>query len=294
MTNPYLTNSPPVSNTDPINNPLRAYRSYSYHWIMIATDNTNIFDIADQPDSGLDPTSDPDFYVRPVGNDRRAIKEGPKGTGPYSILIDGRVDTDFIIQEVEFGTTFVGATIDQVAPSDTTASMNTYASDGKLTIVEPRGCNFVNLLARLGDTNYLNVDVGSMYFLLKVIFIGQKDDGTVEQVTNIPPFGVVLTDFSGTVDENGTTYVIPFSNVYNGQSWNKSYDAMVDNIHFTFRQKESLATHLARFTTQLNEKYEADRLATVANLKKAGFDTSQMSKLLYTIKLDDSGGDVIA
>lgn len=244
-------------------NPLRAYRSYSYHFFLIAMDSTAYLDVNDTQINNLVASSD--FYVRKDQNNPRAIIQDPNGIGQYCIFIDSRTDTDFIIDEVEWGTAFIGNS----NSSDSSIGLNTFLTDGVMKINEPRGVNFLNALSDLSSLGKLNTDPATMPFMLKVIFVGHKDDGTVDQITSVPPFGIVLTDITGNIDANGTTYTIKYCGAINGSAWNRTYDSIVDGMTFEFTPTSSLQSHLLKFQAQINKKYMDDRQIVIDNYKKA-------------------------
>lgn len=278
-----------INNTDKTDNPLRKYRSYSYQFFLVAADNTQIFQniLTNAQNVNVQNTSatpnDPNstkFFERPTtGNPRGAISTS---YGSYSIVIDTRMDTDYIIQDVEWGTTFVGNSND----SDSPVALNTVLTDGKMTIVEPRGVNFLNTLADLADT--LKVDPSVMPFMLKVIFIGHNDDGSVDQITDIPPFGIFFTGITGSVDSNGATYHMKYVGAVNGFSDQQVFDSITDGVGFVFSNKVSLEDHLKRFETLIQYHFDRDRDRILKNYKYAGFDLSHTAKLRWKFVLEDN------
>lgn len=282
---PESPNTTPIGETD-TSNPLKSYRSYSYHFFLIAMDTTAYLDISNPQINSLIASSD--FYVRKDQNHPRAVISDPNGIGQYCIFIDSRTDTDFIIEDVEWGTTFIGNS----NSSDSTIGLNTFLTDGQMKIVEPRGVNFLNELAKLADPKKLNTDPATMPFMLKVIFVGHKDDGTVEQITTVPPFGIIFTDIVGSVDSNGTTYQMKYCGAINGSVWNKTYDSIVDGMHFEFTPTLNLQGHLAKFEAQINKKYLDDRQQVINNYKKATngkVDLSNTATIEWSLNFDTTG-----
>lgn len=257
-------NTTPADNADDVSNPLRDFRTYSYHFILIAMDTTEYLNVKNPLVKSL--ISDDKFYTRqdPIKNPRKVVRDA-NGIGQYCIFIDTRQDTDYIIEDVEWGTTFIGNS----NSGDSAVGLNTFLTDGKMRIVEPRGVSFLNQISSLADPSQLNTDPSTMVFMLKVYFVGHKDDGSVTQITNIPPFGICFTDITGGVDANGTTYNISYCGVVNGSAWNKSYDAIVDQMNFTFTQGHTLQQHLDEFAKQINLKYKNNREQVIQNYLKA-------------------------
>jgi hypothetical protein len=287
-TNPSETpTTTPVSANDNTSNPLKAYRSYSYHFILVVMDTTAYLDISNASTRNLvnqNPTpgnvasqvGNSSFYDRrdPVNNPRMIMQDA-NGLGNYSIFIDTRQDTDFIIEDVEWGTTFIGNS----NTSDSPVGLNTFLTDGQMRIVEPRGAEFLNALAAYADPKQLNTDPATMPMMMKIVFVGHKDDGTSEIVpVNVPPFGIVFTDITGSIDANGTTYMIKYCGLLNGAAWNQTYDSIVDGMTFYFIPNLDLAGHLAAFQAAINAKYLTDRQEVIDNYAKATTPSVNLSK----------------
>src|SRR5271157_5568858 len=332
--------SPVATNTDRADkyeNPLRRYASYSYHFILVAIDSTDIltYGVPGTPtaagNSSLGQAGTPtdgqqavgintlDFYERPPGPDPRAVKQTPVGN--YSIVIDTRYDTDFFIQDVEWGTAFIG----NAAEPGSSLGMNTYVNDGMMTIIEPRGVKFLNTLAEIAGNKYLGIDPNSMPFLLKIIFVGHNDDGTTETiqevVSNTPPYGILIVNIDGHIDATGSTYKLSFCGCDNGAGWTSVYNSIVEKMKFniaggnhntgTFayappnaqtpsnvrnygaaaeavegKPPKTLADYLAYFTYQINRKYQSDRADIIKNYKDAGIDLSKTANLEWNIVLE--------
>lgn len=277
-----VTETTTINNIDKTDNPLRKYRTYSYQFILVAADNTQIFD-----NPLTKASNSTTFFNRPAGSNPRAAIVNDQGQ--YSIVIDSRVDTDFIIQDVEWGTTFIGNS----NSSDSPVALNTFLTDGRMIILEPRGVNFLNVLSSLAGT--LNADPSIMPFMLKVLFVGHNEDGTIDQITDIPPFGIFITDITGSIDENGTTYHVTYSGAVNGTAWDKPYNSIVDNISFVFHSSSkpdavgtSARDHLASFANQINYYYNQSRDRIIKNYAAAGFDLSKTAKIQWNFVLENN------
>jgi flagellum-specific peptidoglycan hydrolase FlgJ len=310
-----ITQQSPVAATtdraDNFDNPLRKYASYSYHFILVAIDSTDILTYTgqSQPNSNSNTTTannasttnntsgtiginSIDFYERPSGPDPRAVKSCLVGN--YSIVIDTRYDTDFFIQDAEWGTAFIGNARDPTS----TFGLNTYVNDGVLNVIEPRGVNFLNVLAQTASNKYLGLDPSVMPFLLKIIFVGHNDDGTVDQITNIPPYGILITNIEGNIDATGSMYKLSFCGCDNGAGWTQIYLGMTDGIGFTFGGRNpsnygapyTLEEHLQTFQEQMNHAYLARRNVIIQNLlaSSAHVDLSKTAKITWKIVLEPS------
>lgn len=253
------------------NNPLRQYRSYSYHFFMIAAESTEVLNYLQVANASA--------FERPPGDPRQTIPANKNGTpvGNYVIVIDTRHDVDFILDDVQWGTTFLG----EPNGSNSTLPLNTVMTDGVITVLEPRGVNFLNVLANLGDQ--LDVDMICMPYMLKVIFYGHLEDGTVIPLSNVQPFGFIPVDITGSVDERGTIYKLDICGIVNGIGYNPSYNAIVDNVGFTITPKP-LVNVLADISAQLNDVYKKQRNQVITNYPT--FENS--ATINYQIVLEDN------
>lgn len=251
------------SAADKTNNPLKNFRSYSYHFILIATDTTAFIDasLSEDPQNPQKAAivNSGDFFERKDRSNPRGVIN--HALGNYIILIDSRQDTDYIIDDVEWGTTFIGNS----NSGNTSVALNTFLTDGQMKITEPYGIQFLNMISDIAAPTQLNTDPATMPFLLKVIFVGHADDGTVQTVYDVPPFGIIFTDMGGSVDANGSVYNLKYTGAANGAGWNQTYDSIVDGMSFDFVQGQNLDQHLQRFTAQINDKYKKDRTDFINN-----------------------------
>jgi len=126
-----------------------------------------------------------------------------------------------------------------------------------------------------------------MPFMIKVIFVGHKDDGTVEtslgKSWDPPPFGITFIDITGNIDANGTTYEMKYCGLVNGTAYNQVYDSIPDGLSFDFVQDHTLEQHLADFEAKINKKYLDDRQIVIDNYLKA---TNNKVNLSNTAKIE--------
>jgi flagellum-specific peptidoglycan hydrolase FlgJ len=265
-------------------NPLRQFRSYSYHFFLLACESTEVVKYLSSPDAT-------DAFER--------VQQGLQGSslrktitipnvGRYVIVLDTRHDTDIIIDDVQWGTTFVG----DENSSKSSVALNVVMTDGTINFIEPRGCNFLNILADLGDQ--LEVDMICMPFLLRTQFYGHTEDGAViplSAVQGSQPFAFVPVDIQGTVDERGTTYKMDIVGVVNGIIDNPNFNALVDSQTFYAVDGLNLESHLKAIEDSLNFLYKVQR----TNVEKAfanKIDLSGAPDIKYHVTLEP-GSDVL-
>ncbi len=275
-----------VNPKDKTQNPLDAFRTYSYHFVLMALDTT---DYLNPIYSSIVNNPKGNFYERPYeGPDptlRRSVITDP-GIGKRVIIIDTRVDTDFTIDNVGWGTTFVG----NANSSNSTVAFDTYLSDGQMVVFEPRGMNFLNVLADISSIGKLNSDPTALPFLMKVIFVGHNDNGTTTPIYSVPPFGIFLTSITGSIDNNGTTYDIKYVGATNGATWEQTYDSVVDGINFKFVPGKDLKYHLDTFTSQINTKYQQDRNHMINLYGDSGINVSDACNIIWDIVATNKKG----
>lgn len=266
------------------NNPLRQFRSYAYHFQIIACESTAVSDYltgTNSQNTNAPAVSPPDSaFERPNPQDPRATITSP--AGKYVIVIDTRTDVDIIVEDVQWGTTFVGSP----NSSNSAVALSTVMTDGVINFLEPRGVNFLNLLADIGDA--LDVDMICMPWLLRVQFYGQTDTGIVTYLSpneSARPFPFVPVDITGSVDERGTSYKMDIVGVTNGICYNPNFNALCDNVTFYTHPGEDFATHLARFQGQIQTTYNSQRTQITSELSGI-LDLTGAANVTYQIVLE--------
>lgn len=254
-------------------NPLRQFRSYSYHFFLVACESTQVLDYLSSESS----TNAFERAGKNLQNPRDVINV--PNFGNYVIVLDTRQDTDIIIDDVQWGTTFIG---DQNS-TGSSVPLNVVMTDGIINFMEPRGVNFLNILAKLGDQ--LGVDMICMPFCLKTIFYGHTDGGQVIPLPTAQPLGFIPVDITGSIDERGTNYRMDICGVVNGIAHNPAFSTIVDNVSFSVVEGAPLARHLQNYTEVLNRTYQTQRAQILKNLT-GDVDLSAVADIKYNITLE--------
>lgn len=173
-------------------NPLDNFRSYSYHFILTAANTSEAFRKMVQPVNGQS------RILSAVEKASLGDKIDLDGSSAY-LLLDTRRFSQYSIIELEmehiYGT---GNRVNPSVPATTT----------RVKLIDTTGLTFFNFLA---DTlrNKLKTTRASAFFLLTIMFVGHKDDGTTETVAmaNIPLL-LLLMAFEFT--SSGSVYDIEF------------------------------------------------------------------------------------
>jgi hypothetical protein len=150
-------------------NKLDQYRSHSYHFVMVAANNTEAIKNLIDPKVG----QSTNFLAAVQGV--RLGQELYKDSGAY-LVCDTRRISEFMIDNVKF-TTYVGG---NSSPSDHTSILGTLS----MQIIDPSGIGFFNYMKWLCDIG-LQTDITGVTFLLHVMFMGHTDSGTTELVDSI-------------------------------------------------------------------------------------------------------------
>ena len=175
-------------------NPLDNFRSYSYHFILSVSNSTQAFRELTELDNGK-----PKALTAVDGiqlGDR--LKLSDDNSEAY-LLVDTRRFSQFMITGIEMEHMF--GTGDLVNPS-------VPLSMSMVTLVDTTGLTFFNFLSDV-LRNKLRTSRLSAFFLMSIVFVGHKDDGTTEVVTtcNIP-FLLMAMEFEFT--SSGTVFQIQF------------------------------------------------------------------------------------
>ena len=270
-------------------NLLHNYRSYSYKHILIACnttaiaefvsnlDNKTLFsDIISQPGTG----SGSNFQD---GADANGIKiSSILGKGDYCILINSFTDGEFFIPSATWQT-ILSPNYDNKNPNKDYTT--TVATEGSITVVEPRGFRFLNVMHNV--SNLLDCGAVSTIYVLKTVFVGH-DDGSHqnEYISNIKPFLFNMRDLTASFDEGGSTYIMPIVGACNGIAKASEY-AKVTLNKVEFTAGETLQQSMDKLQVAIQFAYDS---AVVKNTTTPQYNPKQRA-VKYHIKFsnDDDG-----
>jgi len=174
-------------------NPLDHFRSYSYHFILTMASTTEAFRKMTGNSDGRSPLIDA------VNNVKRVGDEVVVDTSTAYLLLDTRRFSQFSI--TDFETNHIYGTGSRVNPS-------TPATLAKMKVTDSTGFLFFNLIMET-MRNKLRTTRASAFFLLTVLFVGHKDDGSTETVSTcyIP---MTLAQLGMEFNSAGSIYDIDF------------------------------------------------------------------------------------
>lgn len=191
---------------NPKANPLKKFRTYSYHHILMVTNSSMFVDVLNQQ-KGLGT----DIYLHPdiKGTGSRLDVQNIQGH-KYVVIANTMTDSNFIFQDIEIHT-IVGA----VTPSEGNPTVSSlFGNTIKMTVVEPFGTRFIEFI--LGACNALRIDQGQAIIVLKTIFVGHRDDGEIETISDYEAFPFIFQDIAFSFSSSGTTYTIEALPITNG------------------------------------------------------------------------------
>ena len=240
-------------------NPLAAFRSYAYHHYLLVADGMNTA-------TELGNLDDLAVFTRrsnlPDDQRYRARSLDSEGEQRYVVLVDGTKDVQFYIQSASWQTI--------IAPNGGKSGnmrADTIEVDGSLTIIEPLGIRFLEILAN--STKELGVDPSGFIFILKTVFVGIRDDGNEELISNVRPFFFTMTDVTSVMDTGGSTYTMAVVGVNNGTAKLPQISRIADGVNIQVTNAMTVATALTRLEEILNKKYADFKKCLQDQLKTA-------------------------
>jgi len=131
--------------------------------------------------------------------------------GKYVILSNGLSNARYSIESLKWE-----STTGQMGDNGS-ANFTSMATEGALSIVEPKGLKFLNEVQN--SYKLLNSDPTACVWMIKTIFVGYNDHLTPlnsDYITNIRPLIFVVVDLTADFTVEGGFYNISFVNINNG------------------------------------------------------------------------------
>lgn len=284
-------------------NILDQFRNHAYHHILYACSNsraanrlaTNDFEISDFTEIGVSSevlgeeipadTDTPNDLTR-TGTTREVL-------GKYVTLINGLKDTRYVIQKAEWET-LTGASVNG------TDAGNSLAVEGSITVQEPRGFEFMNLINNV--QNAFESDATGVIFVLKTIWTGQTDAGNLSSnpdsatnvISDVRPLQFMIVDVASTFDASGGSYKIKFVGLNNGAARLPQISRAAEAVPFTPKSRV-LSEVMSEFSAFLNDW---SRKTHGAITKDLGLkpdireeDADRLRRVEYEVVLNDPYND---
>jgi hypothetical protein len=184
-------------------NPLDKYRSYSTHHILVVAATTETIRVLTTKLSDNQDTQ----FLNIISNAKlgEPISSGLGNKMDAYLILDSRKLSNYTIKDIEYHTTFSSGNLVN------TQIITTFVN---MTIFDTYGISFINYLKHLCDEVF-KTDYNGLTFLLKTIFVGHTDSGTIETITSseIPMF---MVNLEMNIDHIGGTYYIQFAPLNGG------------------------------------------------------------------------------
>lgn len=253
-------------------NPLHQYRSYQYHFVLIATDKINNL-------IGFDDNSDGDLDRYKHAEDN---KYGAKEFGgvKYAVIYNSMQDSNFYIDNLEM-------TQKNGSSSDKGVSESVMTQKMSMVIKEPYTADFITAMhiAFQNVSNAENVPkslaIQNMRFGLKIIFTGYTEDNTANKpniITNISLLTFSISTLDMALSKDGATYNLTCVPMINSAAY-RSPTTNFGGMKVTVKKKLSDAIKKIQDTINNNMKAKYEELK-----KKSPEDTGPV--LEYHILLD--------
>lgn len=236
-------------------NPLDEYRSYSYHTILIVSNTTEALTTF----TSSDPANDASALMAISNTMQGEVIKTDKSVGEALLVLDSRRTSSFSIREFEYNA-YPGVGI----PSQTHVIQGTL----NMTIIDPDGIGFINYLRYLIDEK-LKTDLIGVHFLLKVIFVGHKADGSTTLISSSGiPLMLYTIEFEVNYKEGVYKCIfVPMSQ--NVGTVIKNFTAVQDVKSIT-AEDGKLGTVIRNFENKINENYRNWYKNLNIELRKSG------------------------
>ena len=245
-------------------NPLDNFRTYSYHFILTASSTTEAFRVMIGDGSKAPLLS----AIQGVGLGEEFKVKDQTGF----LVIDTRRFSQYSITDLE---------MEHVYGTGGVNNPSVPASTMKMKVMDTTGLSFFNFMMDL-MRNKLQTTRASAFFLLAIVFVGHKDDGTTETISTcyIP---LTLLLMSMEFQFSGSTYDIEFMELEGAPQANASmqhinYLATISNVT-TYGRDKTLGGLLDCLESKLN-KASLDHYVKYTNTALAQDSKSPPGKLV--------------
>lgn len=269
-------------------NILNKFRSHSYYHVLAMCDRTATAEYLVGNDSQSvweRPSSDGDMGKwTPI----KVPDAGDSTEGMYSIIIHGATDADLGIESYKL----MALTAANATAGDSNTSL---ATEGEITITEPKGVVFLDLLVSL--MNEMKSDGNSCCFVIKTFFVGHsydKDEGEQSgTISDVSPVMFLLTNVIGTYSEQGGVYTLSILAQANGAARLPQYARAADGatIHLgkAINSRATVKQALDALFEVIKQNYKThyDCVIAMAKQKKIKNPEEQYFPVEYKIDVDE-------
>lgn len=244
-----------------LKNPLDEYRSYSTHFVMAVAHTTKDLEAFTDPSNARQ-------SLEAINKTKNLGDTIPFGANKAFLVMDTRRFSQFSIQNMKFDV-YIANVTDKRAHSN-------FGNEIEMTILDGTGISFVNFLQYVLDVK-VQANFDGMYFLMRVIFVGHKDDGSTEFVQSLS-IPMSLQDMSLDLNHTQGVYQCRFLPLVNfeqeqAKRWLQLSTA---TSFFSGINAPTLGAVIAEFNDVLNKKSKEyyDKLNSL--LKNVNKDAQQV------------------
>lgn len=249
-------------------NPLNNFNSFSYHHFLILASSTAV----------SDKLTDSDTLFRFIS--------GSEAIDGAVVVINPLISNRFVIQEIDWTSMLAANHID---------FGTTVWSSGTMTIIEPRGISFMNVLYDAVDK--LGTSIDNCIWILKTVFIGDTGVGDGPQryqyINYVKPTVVVVTDVQIAFDEGGGKYDLQFTLADSGAGAYKQIDGAAFHTDTTVNLgggtvsgAVTVEQALQRLEQHVNATYEKT-YQTALKTAQAQPNAPTLERIQYKIDIPD-------
>lgn len=248
-------------------NPLDNFRSYSYHFILTASSTTEAFrKMVGEADGGRS-------YLSAISSKKLGESFRVGGQTAY-LLVDTRRFSQYSITGVEMEHVYgTGPIQNPSVPVATT----------KVKLIDSTGLSFFDFLMNMFRVE-MQTSALSAFFLLSIIFVGHRDDGTTETISTCSiPLILLLMSFNFT--HRGAEFDIEFMEL-EGAAAKRGPMAQMDFVGkiTSISTKEEGSNTVGELINDLEQKLNKQSLAYYQKYTNdafaAGTDRKKLGKLV--------------
>lgn len=246
-------------------NPLHEYRDYTPHYALLAAKHTGVWMPFFQADDKKSADDLMKKYSHPSGGyETRYSTQELYGT-EYVVIFNSTTDAEFYIDKL----TLTSIIQSQNSHMKAGTTINSAGVNMEMKIIEPYTVDFISSFQMAAQN--LGIDsLIDLSFLLKIYFIGYKDDDNVDIISYVSPITFQISQVVMALTEAGAEYTIkciPDNNFGNIPKFNTigaatlplstNLKEAIENLNIYLSQQDDTAY---ADTKDTNHKYVAHRV----------------------------------
>jgi hypothetical protein len=221
-------------------NILDSYVTYSYHHMIIASNNTE----------ALRQIQSKEVSFESISSKKHGDTIPTSGNAPVYMVINTTIDSRYFITSLSYDSLFVNTS----DPKKTCAA----EQNMHMTIKEAGGATFINYLRKIADEK-LQCSFDSICMQLFTFFVGHTADGQTETIP-MDPIGIAFQSIESTYDHTGGAHNILLQIQENGGPFHNPATFYANRgLNLVIEEKDLLLSHaIKNLETKLNEVLEKE------------------------------------